>query len=95
MGDKMRATAPTDLRKYLLATIATVCGADETDVQPARKVLDVNLDSLNLLSVLNQVEAAFEVQFLPEDTLDLFRAATIEEVLQACERIVKGSVAAA
>jgi len=51
-------------------------------------MLELNMDSLTLVSVLTQVEAVYEVELTPDETLGLIEASRVSQLIDQLEQIV-------
>jgi acyl carrier protein len=78
-----------DLRELILSTIANICRLDRETISLDSNVAQINLDSLSLLSVVTRIELAYGVEFLTEDTMDVFMATTVNDIVITVERMVE------
>lgn len=65
---------------WLSATIARACQIERSRVAASSGLLELGLDSLTLVSVLTQVEAAHGLELSPDETLALLEAADVRSL---------------
>ncbi|HEX6996825.1 MAG TPA: acyl carrier protein [Gammaproteobacteria bacterium] len=78
-GTEHAATSVTEL---VCAALAQACSRDRRDVSPDTRMLDLNIDSLTLVSVLAQVEAVYGIELTPDDTLAMMEAAAVSDLAE-------------
>jgi acyl carrier protein len=85
------ASDPSDeLVRWLCGTIARACHLAPESVTAQSSVLDLDLDSLTLVSVLTQVETAHGLELSPDDTLMLLEATTVGVLARELAAIISG-----
>lgn len=70
----------------LLDSIATTSGLDRASLGRATRLLEANLDSLTLLSLVTQVEIVFRIDFGSDELAALLDAHDVGELCDAIER---------
>ena len=76
------------IEEFVCSILALAANKDPTSIQPQTNLLDLNLDSLSLVSVLAQVEAVYAVQLTPDEILELIGSVRIADLVDDLERIV-------
>ncbi|HEY8520082.1 MAG TPA: acyl carrier protein [Gammaproteobacteria bacterium] len=73
-------SAATSLTGFVCDALAQACSRDRRDVSPDTRMLELDVDSLTLVSVLAQVEAVYGIELTPEDTLAMMEAAAVSDL---------------
>ena len=81
-------SSPLGLSEFVCSTIAQACNRPSYSVSLEANMLELNMDSLTLVSVLAQVEAVYEVELTPDETLRLIEASRVSELIDQLEQIV-------
>jgi acyl carrier protein len=81
-------TNQPEVASFVCSTIALACNRDPGSVALDTSLLDLNMDSLTLVSVLAQVEAVYEVSLDTDDVFALIEAARVSDVVSRLEGIV-------
>lgn len=77
------------MTELVCATIALACNRAPADVAPETSLLELDLDSLTLVSVLTQVEAVFELELDADETLALLEAALVSDLVARLEAFAR------
>jgi acyl carrier protein len=74
------------VEEVVVAAIAAACRLAPATVTRATRLLELGMDSLTLVTVLSQIEAALETRFDADDVVDLLRAQHVAELVAAVRR---------
>lgn len=83
-----RPGAPDALVAWLCPTIARACHVEATSVTGESRLLELNIDSLTLVSVLTQVEAVHGIELRTEETLELLESADVRALARTLARLI-------
>lgn len=72
---------PSDLASFVTVRLAEACGVPVERLTPETSLLELDLDSLTLVSVLTQLEAAYGVELTREAIIAVLEAATAGELV--------------
>ena len=75
------------IEEFVTAMIATACHVDRALLNSETSMRDVDLDSLNLISIATQVAMMYEVEVTADDTLDLVQAPCLGDLIKVIEAI--------
>ncbi|HEX7081882.1 MAG TPA: acyl carrier protein [Gammaproteobacteria bacterium] len=78
---------PETLERHVLGTLAAAARADPSDIDRATVLSDLGLDSLTLVSMLAELEAALDLALTDDDTLEVLGARNAGELVAAVSRI--------
>jgi acyl carrier protein len=78
-----------DTDQLIRAAIAASCELPTESLPDDASILDLGLDSMRLLSILSQVGSACGVDIAGEDTVELFNAGSVGELICLIEGIVR------
>lgn len=79
------------IEALLVELIAALGGADARSLHRDTPLLDVGLDSLSVVSILGQLEAAYTVRFDTDEIAAVVEAATIAGIARTvAARVVRG-----
>jgi acyl carrier protein len=81
----MPPTERTAIGTLALSAIATACRVEEHALQRATRLDELNLDSLTLIWIASRVEAECSVTLTTDETLRLFAASTVGELIDELE----------
>jgi len=81
-------SAGVDLSEFVRAAIAQAANLDAAAVSGETHLLDLNLDSLTLVSVLAQVEAVHGIELEPEEILSMLEASRVLELVSRIEAVL-------
>lgn len=81
-------TEPVDIAEFVCATLALACRKERGAVDLRTNFLELNVDSLTLVSVLAQVEAVYAVELTPNQLLPLIEARNVSELVGRLKVIV-------
>ncbi len=71
----------SSVAEFVYSSLAQACRCARGQISPDTQMLDLDVDSLTLLSVLAQVEAAYGVELTPDDTVTIIGAASVSDVV--------------
>ena len=77
-----------ELAEFVASTIASVCQTDIAKIGPETDLLDLRMDSLSLIAVISQIEAAYEIQFSADDILPLIELTRFADFLNAADALI-------
>jgi acyl carrier protein len=72
-----------EIEALLLELIASACGADVQALNADTPLVDIDLDSLSLVSIVGQLEAAYRVSIGGHATASILEASTIGDLSTA------------
>jgi len=81
-------SADNQLSAFVCTAIARAVNRDPATVRPDTVLLELDLDSLTLVSVLAQVEAVHEIELTPEVILSLLEATRVSELVSRIEAVL-------
>lgn len=81
-------TGASALNELVCTTLARACNRDPGEIFPRTRMLDLNMDSLTLVSVLAQVEAVYGIELTADDTLGMMEAAFVSDVVDRVAAVV-------
>lgn len=70
---------------FVCSTIALASGRERSSVRPETTMIELNMDSLTLVSVLAQVEIVYELELTADDTSMLLEATRVADLVRALE----------
>ncbi|HEX5421711.1 MAG TPA: acyl carrier protein [Gammaproteobacteria bacterium] len=73
------------IESFVLRVLAAACRAHPAALDPQTSMAELGMDSLTLVAVLSQVEAAYGLEFTTDDTLALMGAGDVGELVAAIE----------
>jgi len=79
-----------DLAEFLCAAIAQAANRDPAAIGAATPLLDLDLDSLTLVSVLSQIEAVYGIELEPEEIMSMLEASRIGDLAARIEAALAG-----
>ncbi len=71
------------VEEVVVAAIAAACRVAPATVTRATGLLELGMDSLTLVAVLSQIEAALETRFDADDVASMLRARDVAELVAA------------
>lgn len=74
--------------EFVTSAIALASNAPLSSVTPRVELIDINMDSLALASVVGQVEAVYSVEFAPDQILKMFYSSTVGEVIETVRHVI-------
>jgi acyl carrier protein len=77
------------VENLVVRVLAVACRADAGALDRQTSMADLAMDSLTLVAVLSQVEAAYGVEFKADETLALMGAEDVGQLVGAIELKVK------
>jgi acyl carrier protein len=77
------AIEPHSVEEAVVAAIAAACRLAPATVTRASVLLELGMDSLTLVAVLSQIEAALETRFDADDVASILRARYVAELVAA------------
>jgi len=78
-----------DLADFVASAIASICEIDKSEIAYNTNLLDLQMDSLSLVALVSQLEAAYEVQFSADDVMELLEPARFADLLTAAEALIR------
>jgi len=85
------STQLSALQSLVISTIASACNTDYESVSLDANVLDLGIDSLVLVSIVNQIAADYRVALTSEQTLELFEAELLRDLISRIHSILAKS----
>lgn len=73
----------TEIQTFLLEAIASTCGTDVQALRLETPLVDLDLDSLSVVSIVGQLEAAYGVNFGASAAATILEASTIGDLSAA------------
>lgn len=70
-----------DIGELVCSAVAQASNVSPSAVTAESRLLDLNLDSLALVSVLAQFEAVYDVELHPDEILSMLEASTVAEII--------------
>ncbi len=77
-----------DLEDFIQTTVAQACNVDRETVRPDTPLLDLNIDSLALVSVFAQVEAVYDLELTPDEILSMLEAPRVSDLVTCLRELV-------
>lgn len=71
------------MHDFVASIIVTASNSPCTMIMPETRLADINMDSLALASVIAQVEAVHQLEFEPEQVVNVFNSTTVGDVVAA------------
>ena len=81
-------TKQPDVASFVCSTVALACNRDPASVALDTNLLELNMDSLTLVSILAQVEAVYEVSIDTSEVFALIEAARVADLVNRLEGII-------
>jgi acyl carrier protein len=74
--------------EFVRSVIITASNSPDSSVGPETQLVDINMDSLALASVIAQVEAVHQLELEPEEVVRIFGSATVGDVIAAVSEVL-------
>jgi acyl carrier protein len=78
----MEAISAEQLRDTVVDAFCSACACERSQLTPATPLLDLGLDSLNLSTVLAQVDATYALDLSDQELFELLRSDTVGDLIQ-------------
>ncbi len=78
-----------DLDGFVCSAIASACNVEPTEVTSSTNLLDVGMDSLNLVSIIAQIQIHFGVEFSSDQVVALFDASMVADLVILLRQLIK------
>ncbi len=75
---------------FVTSAIALACQAPPSALVAHASLVDINVDSLALASVVGQVEAVYSIEFDPEQIMKMLYSSTVGEVIETVRQVLAG-----
>jgi acyl carrier protein len=70
-----------DLDGFVCSVIASACNVELTEVTSSTNLLDIGMDSLNLVSIIAQIQIYSGVEFTSDQVVALFDASLVADLV--------------
>lgn len=77
-----------DIATFVCSVIASACNRDPASISIGTRLGQLGMDSFTFVSVIGQVEAVYEVSLTPDDSLALFEADLVRDLVEHFEHVV-------
>jgi acyl carrier protein len=76
------------LGDMICTSLAQACKRARREVSLETQMLDLDVDSLTLVSVLAEVEAVYGIELTPDDTLTMIEADVVSDLVERLSSII-------
>ena len=84
-------TESADIAGTLCLLLAEACNVESSVVSPRTDLLQLNIDSLTLVSVLTQLETIYGFELSPDDILRFLEVSVVADMLDRLKSLIARS----